>query len=302
MQTTGRPKKPSGYQAARNEEQPSTLKRRAKTAAVACDQVLHGVGRSVFVLAPFLMLALLVAGLGYVRLRHGPVSLNFLVEPIERGINAELGGNAVRIDDVVVSLSGTGGLEFRLQNVRMHEKDGDVVASAPFAAVELSTSALWSMRVVPARIELIEPRLFLYYSEDGGFAMSFSKPIATDAKLDDQLPPQSAVPTPVPAARPASPVGSSPEAAGPAKRIDLARVVTDMSARARQRLDASSYLREFGLRNATVLVDYAGRTTEWRVPSLEHRPHARAHAQRHIGPGQRLGGRRQAVATDVRDG
>ena len=268
MQTTGRPKKPSGYQAARNEEQPSTLKRRAKTAAVACDQVLHGVGRSVFVLAPFLMLALLVAGLGYVRLRHGPVSLNFLVEPIERGINAELGGNAVRIDDVVVSLSGTGGLEFRLQNVRMHEKDGDVVASAPFAAVELSTSALWSMRVVPARIELIEPRLFLYYSEDGGFAMSFSKPIATDAKLDDQLPPQSAVPTPVPAARPASPVGSSPEAAGPAKRIDLARVVTDMSARARQRLDATSYLREFGLRNATVLVDYAGRTTEWRVPSL----------------------------------
>ena len=209
MQTTGRPKHQSGYQAARNEE-PSTLKRRAKTAAVACDHVLHGVGRSVFILAPFFMLALLIAGLGYVRLRHGPVSLHFLVEPIESGINAELGGNAVRIDDVVVSLSGTGGLEFRLQNVRMHEKDGDVVASAPFAAVELSTSALWSMRVVPARIELIEPRLFLYYSEDGGLAMSFSKPIATDLKLDDQLPPPSAVPAPVPAARPASPMASSP--------------------------------------------------------------------------------------------
>ena len=208
MQTTGRPKHQSGYQAARNEE-PSTLKRRAKTAAVACDHVLHGVGRSVFILAPFFMLALLIAGLGYVRLSHGPVSLHFLVEPIESGINAELGGNAVRIDDVVVSLSGTGGLEFRLQNVRMHEKDGDVVASAPFAAVELSTSALWSMRVVPARIELIEPRLFLYYSEDGGLAMSFSKPIATDPKLDDQLPPQSAVPAPVPAARPAMPLASS---------------------------------------------------------------------------------------------
>lgn len=265
MQTTGRPKHQSGYPTARHEEQPSTLKRRAKTAAVACDRVLHGVGRSVFILAPFLMLALLIGGLGYVRLRHGPVSLNFLVEPIERGINAELGGNAVRIDDVVVSLSGTGGLEFRLQNVRMHEKDGDVVASAPFAAVELSTSALWSMRVVPARIELIEPRLFLYYSEDGGLAMSFSKPIATDVELDDQLPPPSAVPSPVPAARPVAP---SPEAAGPAKRIDLARVVTDMSARARQRLDATSYLSEFGLRNATVVVDYAGRTTEWRVPGL----------------------------------
>ena len=86
----------------------------------------------------------------------------------------------MRIDDAVVSLSETGGLEFRLRNIRMHEKDGDVVASAPFAAVELSASALWSMRIVPARIELIEPRLFLYYSEGGGLAMSFSKPAATE--------------------------------------------------------------------------------------------------------------------------
>ena len=61
---------------------------------------------------------------------------------------------------------------------------------------------------------------------------------------------------------------SAPDGVGTLKRIDLARVVTDMSSRARQRLDASSYLREFGLRNATVLVDYSGRTTEWRVPSL----------------------------------
>ena len=188
MQTTGRPKKQSGYPATRNEEPSSTLKRRVTTAAVACDHVLHGVGRSVFILAPFVMLALLVVGLGYVRLRHGPISLNFLVEPIERGINAELGGNAVRIDDAVVSLSETGGLEFRLRNIRMHEGDGDVVASAPFAAVELSTSALWSMRIVPARIELIEPRLFLYYSEDGGLTMSFSKVLAPEVDAGTQSP------------------------------------------------------------------------------------------------------------------
>ena len=104
------------------------------------------------------MLAVLVVGLGYVRLRHGPISLKFLVAPIERGINAELDGNSVKIDDAVVSLSETGGLEFRLRNLRMSEPDGDVVASAPLAAVELSASALWSARIVPARVELIEPR------------------------------------------------------------------------------------------------------------------------------------------------
>jgi AsmA-like C-terminal region/Protein of unknown function len=268
LQTTGRPKNQSEHATGRNDEQSSTLKRRVTTAAVACDHVLHGVGRSVFILAPFVILALLIGGLGYVRLRHGPISLSFLVEPIERGINAELGGNSVRIDDAVVSLSETGGLEFRLRNIRLREKDGDVVASAPFAAVELSAAALWSMRIVPARIELIEPRLFLFYSEGGGLTMSFSKPVVADARVGADAPPSLTAPSPVPATRPAPPVAASPDAAGPLKRIDLARIVTDMSSRARQRLDASSYLREIGLRNATVLVDYAGRTTEWRVPTL----------------------------------
>jgi hypothetical protein len=264
LQTTGRSKTQSGYATGRGAEQPnSNLKRTVTTAAVACDHVLHGIGRSVFILAPFVMIAVLVAGLGYVRLRHGPISLDFLVDPIERGINAELAGNKVRIDDAIVSLSETGGLEFRLKNVRVQESDGDVVASAPFAAVELSTSALWSMRAVPARIELIEPRLFLFYTESGGLTLSFSKPV--DISASAAAPPQPLAPAP--AARPA-PVALAQEAAGPLKRIDLARVLTDMSSRARQGLDATSYLREFGLRNATVRVDYAGRTTEWRVPSL----------------------------------
>ncbi len=261
MQTTGRPRTQTGYSTPRTSEPPpSNLKR----AAVACDHVLHGLGRSVFILAPFVMLALLVAGLGYVRLRHGPISLDFLVEPIERGINAELAGNKVRIDDAIVSLSEAGGLEFRLTNIRLQERDGDTVASAPFAAVELDTSALWSLRAVPARIELIEPRLFLFYSESGGIALSFSKPVETVA-AEPGAQPAPVAPAPVPAARPAP---TSAEAAKPLKRIDVARVLTDMSSRARQGLDATSYLREFGLRNATVLLDYSGRTTEWRVPSL----------------------------------
>ena len=274
MQTTGRPRTQTGSaQTGRTaprgaEPQASNLKRSVTTAAVACDHVLHGVGRSVFILAPFVMLALLVAGLGYVRLRHGPISLDFLVEPIERGINAELAGNTVRIDDAVVSLSETGGLEFRLSNVRVHEADGDVVASAPFAAVELSTQALWSMRVVPARIELIEPRLFLFYSESGGLALSFSKPVPSEASAETREGPRPIdAPSPVPVARAPVPIPAG-EAMGPLKRIDLARVLTDMSSRARQRLDATSYLREFGLRNATLMLDYAGRNTEWRVPSL----------------------------------
>lgn len=239
-----------------------------RKAAAACDSILHGLGRSVFVLSPVIMLSLLIAGLGYVRLRHGPVSLAFLVAPIEKGIDAELDGSTVRIEDVVVALSGTGRLEFQLRNLRMREPDGDEVVSAPFAAVELSTSALWSGRIVPARVELIRPRLLLSYSDGSGLSLSFKKPaegeLAEAPGEPDPVPAPEAAEKPAPAPRTVSP----PPPEGPLKRIDLARVVTEMSARARKRLDASSYLREFGLRNAVVELEYAGRTTQWRVPSL----------------------------------
>jgi len=241
-----------------------TTSQRWLMAALVGDRILHGVGRSAFYLSPVALLMMLVIGLGYVRLSHGPLSLKFLVAPIERGIDAELDGDTVKIDDVVVAFSGKGGLEFRLRNVRMHEPDGDVVASAPQAAVELSTSALWSGRVVPARVELIEPRLFLFYSEDGGLSLSFSKPVDGEEPLKVPVPKRVHPPT---ARKPSEQAQSAPPAS-PLKRIDLARAVSEMSARARKRLDASSYLKEFGLRNATVVLEYAGRSTEWRVPRL----------------------------------
>ncbi len=243
-----------------------TAGQRWAIATLVCDRFLHGVGRSAFYFSPVALLMMLIIGLGYVRLSHGPLSLKFLVEPIERGINAELDGDTVKIDDVVVAFSGKGGLEFRLRNLRMHEPDGDVVASAPQAAVELQTSALWSARIVPARVELIEPRLFLFYSDGGGLSMSFSKPVegAEEARLEVPVPQRVYPPG---GQKPQEQVKSTPRAS-PLKRIDLARAVTDMSARARKRLGASSYLKEFGLRNATVVLEYAGKSTEWRVPVL----------------------------------
>jgi hypothetical protein len=281
LQTTGRK---SGFPAvaqSRDQQRPTVLRQRLNATVYACDHVLHGLGRCAFVLAPVALIAVLIFGLGYVRLRHGPISLNFLVAPIERGINAELEGNAVKIDDAVVSLSDTGGVEFRLRNLRMTEADGDIVASAPLAAVELSASALWSARIVPARVELIEPKLYVFYSDDSGLSLSFPKPVETDAEGVPIEPPKPIPATPPPSAQQSSPLAASPSpksvggapakpeaAPGPLKRIDLARVITDMSARARQRIGASSFLKEVGLRNATVVLEYSGKTTEWRVPSL----------------------------------
>ena len=54
---------------------------------------------------PVFMLAGLAAGIAYVRLRHGPISFNFVVTPIERGINAELVNNSVKIEGAELYLT-----------------------------------------------------------------------------------------------------------------------------------------------------------------------------------------------------
>ncbi|MEQ1712307.1 MAG: DUF3971 domain-containing protein, partial [Hyphomicrobium sp.] len=59
------------------------------------------------------------------------------------------------------------------------------------------------------------------------------------------------------------------------KRIDLARVLTDASRRARRGLDATSYLREVGMRDATITLESRRNVTQWLVPEvsidLEHK-------------------------------
>jgi hypothetical protein len=214
-------------------------------------------------LAILLPVSGLALGLAYVRLLQGPLSVGFLVAPVERGINGDLPGLHTQIEDAIVRLSDQGGIEFRLTNVRVSESDGDLVASAPFAGVQLSSSALLSGRIAPARLELIEPQLLVSRDEQGRLSLSFGPPD-------------------LPAAR--GPSGSS--GAGTAqsaqvaveplsRRLDLARTFAEAAARARRQEDASSFLQSIGLKNASVVLETSGKRVSWLVPefdvSLVHR-------------------------------
>ena len=57
--------------------------------------------------------------LAHQRLAQGPISLTYLVAPIESAINRELDGLRVRIDDAVVSRAPNGEVRFRLQNLAL---------------------------------------------------------------------------------------------------------------------------------------------------------------------------------------
>lgn len=219
------------------------------------------VGWTLLIVAlPILILTSLAVGLSYVRLSHGPISLKFLAGPLAKGIASELPGLDVRIDDVVLRIADGGGLEFRLKGVQLLESDGDLIASAPEAATQISTAGLWSGRIVPSRVALIEPRLNLSISDRGDVSLSFS---ASDAGTPSDS-----------GAAQQAPAGNGPGRERGVKRLDIAQVLTEASSRARQQLDATSFLREIGLRNAKIVVETRGEKTVWQVPEasvdLEH--------------------------------
>jgi len=217
------------------------------------------------VLGPVVLLSLAAAAVIYVRLIHGPVSLKSFSTHIEASINAELDGFRADIDDAVLTLAEDYTIELRLINLRLNDADGDVVASAPMAAVELDKGALWRLEANPARVYLIEPRLTVTYTDTQGFSLSISDANAGGAETP-LVPPR-----PIPARPPAS-AGGARDALQPSfHRIDVARILAESSAHARR---GTSHLRELGVRNATVSISYNGQMSEISVPEaavdLEH--------------------------------
>jgi hypothetical protein len=223
-------------------------------------------------LTPFVILFGLGVAVLYVRLLNGPISLKFLAAPIARSIAAELPGVKVVIEDALVRVTDSGSVEFRIRNIRFNDTEGAPIALAPLAAVSMSTSALWSGRLAPDKVVLIEPRLLLSYTEAGGLSVRFTR-TGESSKAQDRLP----------GSRPAaaSPAGGSdgkPEdddAVAVAQRVDIARLIAEAGQRARRGADATSFLREIGVRNATVILDRSGTQSAWTVieadVDLEHK-------------------------------
>ncbi len=207
--------------------------------------------------------AALALGLLDVKLLHGPVSLSFLIQPIERAIAEEVAGLRVRVEGAVLRLGDAGQIEFELKNVRVTDAGDVPLALAPSAIVSLSRRALLFGRIAPESLDLVSPRLSLFYGEDGNLSLKFSKPaevVGTERakSLSARAPEGPATATAV--------SGDDDSGLG---RVDLIKALSQSSARARRGELASAYLREVGLRSATVVVDNGSRKSIWRVPELD---------------------------------
>jgi AsmA-like protein/uncharacterized protein DUF3971 len=228
--------------------------------------VCRGIFTGVFVVG-------LIAVVGvFGRLAGGPISLPSLVPPIEAAINSQLTDLHVTIDDAVLRRSAEGsGVLFRLRNIRLIDKDGQIVAQAPFAAIGMSGSALLSGRLAPGSVDFIGPRLLLSYNDDQGLALSFTPPHEDgDTLMRGALP---ADDTPAPPADEALSQTVAKQSAPTPRKFDLTNTVTEVFDRARR--GDTSYLTRFGFKDAIVVLNQDGARTLWQVPDfsidLEHR-------------------------------
>lgn len=215
-----------------------------------------------------LLAAVAALGLLYVRLMLGPMALNFLARPIEAAIAEELAGSQVRVEGVALGLNDRGLLQFELRNVRVTDENGETIVAAPSVAVSISRRALLGGRVAVESLDLMSARLVLFYADDGSLALKFSSG-ATAAGEPDVSPPRTGGPAVSTPGTSAAEPSSTTEVGGTLRRIDIVKVLSEASARARRQENASAYLREVGLRSATVVIDNGRRTTVWQVPELD---------------------------------
>lgn len=123
-----------------------------------------------------LALLLIAAAAAYVRLAQGPVPIDFMRQSVESRINANLPNMTVSVGGVVVERSGGSGLpHVRLRNIELKDKQGNLLARAPRAAVEVDAGALMSGAIVPNSIELIGPRIRVMRNLEGGIELGFGE-------------------------------------------------------------------------------------------------------------------------------
>ena len=114
----------------------------------------------------------LAGGIVYWRLLSGPLPLGFLNSRIETAINANLVGMHVSLGGAVLEIDpSTRVPSLHFQNLSMKDDQGNILASAPRAAVTLDASAILVGKVVPRSLSLIGPRISARRKLDGSVVL-----------------------------------------------------------------------------------------------------------------------------------
>lgn len=221
--------------------------------------------RRMMIIGIELVVGLLVIGalflaLFYYRLDKGAIDLDFIVPSIERAINDQLADLSVRIESAFVGKNTySSGVHFRLRNISLFNKQGEAIASAPLAAVDLNGRALIWGQIAPSQVVFIQPVLNISSREGGGFSLSYGKPLKTGDKIADLLQAMEDKPRQA---------GGSSGVLSNIGRSQFMKAVTAAFEEARSHRNTASYLTQFGVRDATVNLSTANMRLSWKIPDF----------------------------------
>jgi len=128
-------------------------------------------------------IAVVVAGLLYLRLSQGPIHLTFAARIAERLLNNDTNGLRVEVGDVVLTMGGAGApAGIRFIDLRVSNADGEALFAVPRLAAKFDTSDLLRGNLRPTRIILIRPEARLLRTREGEFRFGLgAQPGAGDA-------------------------------------------------------------------------------------------------------------------------
>jgi hypothetical protein len=250
---------------------PTSNKRGANARKARAGTKRRTLGRMLGLASLSLIFVILAAGMvGYVRLLHGGISLDWARERIAQALEEDLGGARLEIQGAQLLLED-GGLAVHLTQSTVRESQGQILALISNARAQLSWSAFKRGRLAVSGLDLVAPRLLLTTTATGRLAMSVEPtsvagPRATGAQPSTNGPSTKAPSIQGPSTQPVSSAATPDNAAANNAAIDLVKLFTDLSAKARRRESASGFLRQVGIRDAVLIVTSGDHRNVWNVP------------------------------------
>jgi hypothetical protein len=156
--------------------------------------------RAGYVTAGTLAVLLLIGGGLYWRLSSGPISLDIITPWLTKAIAENIGNQfQIEVGGTVLERDEHGRAAIRIRDIRVRDRDGALIASAPKAEVGLSSASLLSGTPRAERLNLVGAELAIRVEADGRVSVSTGaarRPLATTVSLAAVGPSAPAAPAP----------------------------------------------------------------------------------------------------------
>jgi hypothetical protein len=161
---------------------------------------LPWVRKTGFAAAGTFAVVLLICGGLYWRLSSGPISIDIITPWLTKAIAENIGNQfQIEVGGTVLERDEHGRAAIRIRDIKVRDRGGALIASAPKAEVGISSASLFSGTPRAERLNLVGAELAIRVEADGRVSVSTGaarRPLATTVSLASVGPPTAPSPSP----------------------------------------------------------------------------------------------------------